>query len=221
MEKIVNDSNINNLGENPEVFMDPIQAAIYQAKLADIRWQESQAVAESEKLSKISGVIINAWELQELLAKIPEGMSLVVNNGEIYIGRVSEERLGKMRKVGKRIAKKIPSNLDSAEFEYKKIVTKSFAEPATVAGFKHVWKTALRKAPTNREFPLLQSFLDWIDEHPQKKVGWIIKQVGRQDFEVTISVEGLKTEITTNTFGRVLRYKLPDGTWVERYENKL
>lgn len=218
---LVNSANIDNLGERPQNFMGPFQAAVYEQKLLQIREEERLAREQSENLAKISGVIITAWELQELLAKIPEGMSLVVNNGEIYIGRVSEERLGKMRKVGKRIAKKMPSNLDTAEIEYKKIVTKSFAEPATVAGFKVQWKTALRKAPTNHEFPLLQSFLDWIDEHPDNKIHWRIEEKGRQDFEVTISVDGLKTKVTTNTFGRVLRYQLPDGKWVERYQNRL
>ena len=228
MTKLVNNSNIDNLGENPAVFMDKNQKFLWNIqqenlrnKQIDILWEESQAVKESENLARVSGVIVTAWELQELLAKIPEGMSLVVRDGEIFIGRVSEERLGKMKKVGKRVARKTPSNLDTAEFEYKNVVSKSFANPATVAGFKHVWKTALRKAPKNVEFPLLNAFLDFIDEHPQNKVHWKIEQMGRQEFEVTISVEGLKTEITTNTYGRVLRYKLPNGTWVERFENRL
>ena len=189
--------------------------------LADIRFEEMQAQKLSEKLAELSGVIITGWELQELLAKLPEGMSLVVNDGEIYVGRVSPERLGKMRKVGKRVAKKTPSNLDTAEFEYKKIVSKSFANPAVVAGFKPQWKTALRKAPTNNEFPLLGAFLDWMDANPDNEVHWEIVEKGRQDFEVTISVEGLRTQITTNTFGRVIRYQTPDGKIVERFQDRL
>jgi hypothetical protein len=218
--KIVNENNIDNLGENPEVFMDGFQQIAYEANLQKIqnqkldeRFLEQKARKESQYLSRISSYIVSAWDLLKIFAQRKEGEVIVVDfDGNIFRGRLSEDRLKKMTKVPGKVPQHVPSNLDDAEFTYQGFVSKSVAEPANIVrGFSNEWNSAVKKAAKNQAVPMLDMFLRLCEyKKSQGKTPEIHHEISTGPNGIisgTFWADFMDVKFTVNRWGRVLQFE--------------
>jgi hypothetical protein len=194
-----------------EIIVDK-DAAKRLAKEADALWQEKKAREDSRYLAKASQWIVSAWEILMLIGKLKPGQVLVVDSeGNIRRGIVSEERLKKFQLLPQKAPKRIPSNLDGAEFEYKSLVGKSYDEmPAVSTGFSHKWITTARKVKLVQETPLLDMFMEIAEAHPEKLFYETVEDFSGRKSTV-FSLDGITTKVTVNEFGRMISYQDAHG----------
>lgn len=131
-----------------------------QAAKADELFREQKSRQDSKFLSKISRVVIAAWDFAHLIAQLNPGETLTVNSeGHIFRGRVNTEKL-------KMLPEKLPGK-NSLEFDtgtYEYIATKSW-----VAGYgnpvKNPWdKLQVKLAPSSDDHPLVAIFKEKVEE---------------------------------------------------------
>lgn len=187
------------------------QERLLQARNMEVAWQfyDWKAKEESKKLSKVSRWIISAWELCKLIAGLRDGQFICVNNqGKLFKGYVNVD---KMQELPQMLPKGIPSNLDLAQHTYQKMVTKSVAEPAVVAGFKPQWDSTVRKANRNSTAAngILYFFMEiWektMKETPEK-CRLEVKHGKLGDKRTVASIEGISTKIVCNTYGNFVGF---------------
>ena len=179
------------------------------AEKADRLFEQQKATEDSRYLSRISRYIVSAWDLLKIFAQRKEGEVIVVDfDGNIYRGRLSEERLGKFRKLPHKVPQYIPSNWDDAAITYKKFVSKSVAEPMNiVSGLSHEWDSAIKKAAKTQQLPLLDMFIRIIRKLPDVQIHHEIVKSSAGHIEDTFWCDNFDVKFTVNERGTVLRYE--------------
>jgi len=189
----------------------------YLAQKADKAWNELSARKESDKLSRISSLLISHWEFMEIFAQLSEGETLTVNaRGELFKGKVKTEKL---RQLPQKIISRKPINLDDAEITFRSFVKNS--DPVSTIGsdgFSHEWISTIRSIKTAQEVPLVEIFMEVYEQTIKKSPEKCHYEIDQNSFGEKITrfwIDGIKTEIIVNEFFRLISYKDVDGKFVE------
>jgi hypothetical protein len=216
MAKLVNKSNIENLGNSPQDFMDEVEKMQWEAnqeklhaEILDENFRTAKAAEDSRYLTRVSSYIVAAWDILKIFAQRKDGEVIVVDyDGNIYKGRISAERLGKMSKLPGKMPKRIYSNWDDADVTYNSFVSKSVVEPANMtSGFKSEWDTAIKKAAKVQQIPLLDMFIRiYRTKGENVKIHHNIVTNAFGEIKDTFWMDGIDLKFTVNNRGTVLEY---------------
>lgn len=174
--------------------------------------QEKVKVQESKRLSRISSLLISAWQVVDILAKLSSGESLVIDGetGEIYRGRVKTENL---RPTGMKLPSRVSHAVDTAEFTPEILKTTSFATPVILAKFKSSWDLALKR-PENKESPVVEIFLEKLVETSLDDISYNAVHMPHGTMYTEISIKNWPVKVAFSKAGYA-RYYIHNGKKTE------
>lgn len=174
-------------------------------------YQERLRREESKRLSRISSLLIAVWQIPEILAKLTNGHSLVIDGetGEIYHGRVNTDKL---QKIGKKLPSRVSHAIDTAQFTPEYLKTTSLANPVIVAGFRSAWELAL-KYPKNYDYPIVELFLEKLVDTPMSEISYTVIVGEFGDVWTKITIKNWPVSVTFYKTGHARSYEFRGETF--------
>jgi hypothetical protein len=146
--------------------------------------REKNSREESNFLSRISRIVLSAWDFSVMISRLSSGECLTVNSqGEVFQGKVNTDKL---RAIPGKLPKFQQSEFDTAGFQ-EFCNSKSLVE-SPGNGFRSGWVNAL-KAPKNSQDSIAEMVnMKFQEIHPDEilEVNHVVGSHGEKFMEVTL-----------------------------------